>query len=272
MRDSQSLSLSWLVEAYFVESVSGWTFLWRCIDRAALETKQFWGWDVKTTLTSLALLILGIIIQWRVRGVSETKDDFAKWIITIAIPFVVFASGLLLFNLARAPFLLLSDIVKADNARVAEATKGRENAEAERDRARAASVLLTKQLSERAKSVRTAQQPSPSSPDEQRQKQRKEIRIQIAKFLVEGKNILGAIEQPNSEQAKLQAVADDWNTRTIKYLTANIGEDYAIRFESGAGLPPISSGASLTADKNLLWRGIYNRLSRLEQFLQELKD
>jgi uncharacterized membrane protein len=116
-----------------MQPTSAWAFLWRCVDRAGTETREWIALDVRTLITFVVLFVLGLALQWRVRGAVEAKDDFVKWIVTVATPFALFAFCLIVFNLARAPFVVLSEQSKAHAAQLKAIADERSAALAERD-------------------------------------------------------------------------------------------------------------------------------------------
>ena len=64
---------------------------------------------MRTSLIALALIALGFLLHWAVRGIAETKDEAYKWVILVAAPTVLFLAGLFLVNLFRAPYLIYAD-------------------------------------------------------------------------------------------------------------------------------------------------------------------
>jgi hypothetical protein len=139
-----------------------WPFIWRCIDRAATDTKNFAGWDIKTVLIGIILAALGFFIFWRIKGLPETRAEISKYFLLIAAPATLFASGLMLFNLFRAPYLIyIAEYAKAQG-RVENAEEGKASAEDAMQTADAKVRALEKQLAERPASSHSQQTVAPS--------------------------------------------------------------------------------------------------------------
>ncbi len=84
-------------------------FLLRCLVRAAIDSAEFFELRMRTSLIALALIALGFLLHWAVRGIAETKDEAYKWIVLVAAPTVLFLAGLFLVNLFRAPYLIYAE-------------------------------------------------------------------------------------------------------------------------------------------------------------------
>src|ERR1700723_266156 len=89
-----------------MQPLSFWAFFWRCLDRTTTDSAHFFGWDLKSALTGISLLVLGFLLHWRIRGLSETKQEASKFLIITVAPLILFLAGLLLYNAFRAPYLV----------------------------------------------------------------------------------------------------------------------------------------------------------------------
>ena len=221
--------------------ITAWTYLSRCIDRAALETKDFWGLDVKTVITFVILFALGILLQWRVRGVSETKDDFAKWIVTVAMPFVLFFVFLVLFNLARAPYLILTEEAAAAGKRI-------EAAEHERDDAKIRAKGLEVIIGEKDEAIvrqskliglRHAADPTyvPARREVQQdeeQKHRLAVRTELGRLL----NALTGIKDEclaKPADFPCEKMSNEWTRETRNFIIEKLEPSYLARFDAATG-------------------------------------
>ncbi len=99
-----------------------WTFMWRCLDRAATLTAHFFGLDLKTVLTTAGLLGLGFLIHRGVRGATETKEEILKFVILTGAPFFIFLTGLFLFNTFKSPYLIYAEEYGKAKAKIDETT------------------------------------------------------------------------------------------------------------------------------------------------------
>ncbi len=95
---------------------------------------------------------------------------------------------------------------------------------------------------------------------------RQRIRATLTNLSEEGRNILRKCFEKNSEAPEDET--NLWATKVYNYLEANLGRDYAMRFESHEGLPiglTTLSGMHSTVESY-----IKTRLARLNEFLSEL--
>jgi hypothetical protein len=67
------------------------------------------------------------------------------------------------------------------------------------------------------------------------------------------------------------ADADAWAQRAEAFLEKELGADYIASFRNAADLMPLEPGNISSEPHKNLWRGINNRVVRLEQFLQQLR-
>lgn len=249
----------------------------RCFERAAADTRDFFGWDLKTILTAVVLVGLGFVLLWRVRGSTETKEEVVKWIILTLFPFVIFVAGLMLFNLARSPYFIVVDEHARAEAAIADASKKTDAAEREKRDAEEKATDLQKKLQEKPNVVYQTREvkvpvPATSEHSEDERQRRKAIRVELGKFSEEGEQVLATITRPDLADADADKIANGWNSKVEAYIRSSLGDDYIARYRSGAGLPPIGPSATVSAPRGNLWSGVYNRLSRLQEFLRELRD
>jgi len=95
----------------------------------------------------------------------------------------------------------------------------------------------------------------------------KTIRETLARFLNEG-NQFTPIDQ-SKEPPKEEA--EDWANRVAEYLKESLGDDYVASFYDSHGLPPGLTFLSSPPHQNIE-AFIKNRLSRIQQFLTELRN
>jgi hypothetical protein len=88
----------------------------------------------------------------------------------------------------------------------------------------------------------------------------------LGAFITEGNQLLGQAANQNSTLP--DPAANEWATRVESFLTENIGGSYVARFRDATAVPAIFPEGVDDAHARL-WRGIYGRLLRLEQFSQE---
>lgn len=99
-----------------------------------------------------------------------------------------------------------------------------------------------------------------------RNKERKAIREKLAVFIEEGRQIKGKCFDKNTEAPEDET--NQWNEKVFNYLDANLGNDYAQRFQSHEGLP--AGFTTLSGIQERIESYIGSRLARLNQFLAEL--
>jgi hypothetical protein len=63
--------------------------------------------------------------------------------------------------------------------------------------------------------------------------------------------------------------ANGWLTRANDFLSLNLAKSYVARFHDPAGIPSLSLIGG-DAIHSAVWFNIYRRVSRLEQFSQEI--
>jgi hypothetical protein len=63
----------------------------------------------------------------------------------------------------------------------------------------------------------------------------------------------------------------EWLNRTVKFLGEELGEEYVHRFMSNAGIAPLVLSVPTAPDRNKeIWKVLYYRSARLNQFLEEM--
>lgn len=254
-----------------MDRVPIWSFVWQCIDRAATETKNFWGFDLKTIVTFVVLLVFGFLLQWRVRGAVETKDDAAKWAITIAVPFVIFAAFLVMINLARAPYLVLNDVVSQMNAQVANADRARIDANGERDTA-----LRDKGIAEDKIKTLEGQRKEQHPDNHTKSAEKKSISSnetvidQLATFVQEGSDIQGRFLAKDDAAAELRD-GDEWATRIYAYLKDRLGVSYGLQFKNATGSAWMGMPTGRSVEGGGYWQNIEGKKVCLNGFIAELR-
>jgi len=98
------------------------------------------------------------------------------------------------------------------------------------------------------------------------------IREQLGIFIAEGTNLLNLAATISAPLPIDQA--NEWAANIENFLATNIGNAYVVRFQDSMGVPPgifptslIRSGPN---DEHLrLWRWLYSRMMKLDQFIRE---
>jgi hypothetical protein len=95
----------------------------------------------------------------------------------------------------------------------------------------------------------------------------KSNRETIGSFILEGNQLL----QQAADQSLTppQDAANDWSARVESFLIKELGTSYVARLRDATAVPGAMSPIGVDSDHVGLWRGIYARLLRLEQFSQE---
>ena len=102
--------------------------------------------------------------------------------------------------------------------------------------------------------------------DRRKKKVRQIKRDTLVNLLEEGRTILTKCFEKNSEAPEEET--NLWGNKVYNYLEANLGKDYAVRFESHEGLP---IGLTTLSGMHARAEGfIKTRLARLNEFLSEL--
>lgn len=96
---------------------------------------------------------------------------------------------------------------------------------------------------------------------------KRQIREKLGQVLAEGQKLIYAC--CNEKDAPPEEEVNDWSTRTIRILQADLGEAFATRFQNSAGIPQASCGISSEPHRNL-WGRVRMRMARLDQFISEL--
>ena len=245
-----------------------WAFLWAWINRAVGDAGHFFGWNLKTLLVPGLLLTAGFALQWKLRGISETRDDVAKFLITTAAPAIIFLAGLIVFNFLKAPYYLYTDAqevatrmlkdsdrrLNAANQRVAD-TEGRL---AERQ------VTINK-LQEEAIRNKATTALGGGGPA---RRNLKPVRDAIAKFMEEG-TIAGSACLVPPARPDLQNAAHEWGDRVYKYLQT-IEAGYAARFNSAQRPVAVHTGVNQANDA--AWGYVTARVQVLGTLLSEMRD
>jgi hypothetical protein len=244
-----------------MRALNFWTFVWRCVDQAASDTIHFFGWDVKTVLTTVVLVGLGFVLYWRVKGSSETTEEIFKYVVITAVPPLLFAAGLFLYSAFRAPYFVY----------LAEYKKVQEHVET----AEARIKDLEKELKEKssshvAQAGKVPQHPREPTTQVGAEPQRKrEIRDKLGMFLEQGRVLAAKCQEENKPVPETEANA--WAANTENYLRQVLGEGYVARFRNSAGLPLMVTSIQEPQHRNL-WSGISIRNARLAEFIAELRD
>ena len=92
-------------------------------------------------------------------------------------------------------------------------------------------------------------------------------REHLGSFILEGNQLLD--QAADQTITPPQGPADDWATRVESFLIENLGTSYVARFRDRTASPGAMSPIGIDQDHARLWRGLYGRLLRLEQFSQE---
>jgi hypothetical protein len=106
-----------------------WSFLVRCLARAAVESTDFFELKMKTAITGIVLVVLGFGLLFLVRGREETREELSKYIILVPVPAILFLAGLFLYNAFRAPYLIYVEEYGKAQTGIAEANRARAIAE-----------------------------------------------------------------------------------------------------------------------------------------------
>ena len=93
------------------------------------------------------------------------------------------------------------------------------------------------------------------------------VREQLGTFLGQGNALMQKCH--NESVAPPQQEVGVWTMGIDEYLASVLGQSYAARFRSDAGLPLTATAISSPAHRTL-WYAIFFRVARLEQFSEEL--
>jgi hypothetical protein len=93
------------------------------------------------------------------------------------------------------------------------------------------------------------------------------IREELGVFISEGNDLMAECTDPNKPPPTDKA--NDWVRRTGVFLPSLLGTSCVTRFNDQTGTPPMRINGVNDAHQNL-WRGIYYRVLRLEQFSEQL--
>ncbi len=97
--------------------------------------------------------------------------------------------------------------------------------------------------------------------------QRNRIRDQLGDFIVEGNNLMNACADKDNPPPV--EAGNIWLSRVDEFLKSRLGKSYVARFHDPAGIPALSLIGG-DAMHSAVWFNIYRRVSRLEQFSQEI--
>ena len=93
------------------------------------------------------------------------------------------------------------------------------------------------------------------------------IRGQLGIFISHGANLLKlaatASVLPPIDQA------NEWVSSIENFFAMNMGDPYVVRFRDSTGMPPGISIIGVDEQHQNLWRWIYSRMMKLEQFIKE---
>lgn len=78
-----------------IPRVNFWPFVFRSIGQAIADAASWFGWDVKTVLTAVVVLALGLGLVWKVKGVGALQDELSNVVLLTIAPGVLFLAGLL---------------------------------------------------------------------------------------------------------------------------------------------------------------------------------
>jgi len=130
-----------------LEPITFWLFVARSLGRAAVKSADFFELRIRTAVIAVALVALGFLLFWRVRGVAETKEEVYKYLTLVAAPTVLFLAALFICNLFRAPYLIYLDEHGREQAKVAQADAARRESDGKVTMLEAKVSQLEKQLS-----------------------------------------------------------------------------------------------------------------------------
>jgi hypothetical protein len=101
------------------------------------------------------------------------------------------------------------------------------------------------------------------------QTDRAEIRVRLASFMNEGRELLGQIRDARHEMPS--ARADQWAQRVEVYLRDRVGERYIQRFRTE--VPELyGDDPAVAPDRLLYWRAVRNRVVALEAINAEFLE
>jgi hypothetical protein len=93
------------------------------------------------------------------------------------------------------------------------------------------------------------------------------IRDQLGEFIGQGIILLNLAATASSPLPT--DTTNAWAASVENFLRSNLGNSYVIRFRDATGMPPLNP-TGVDEEHQDLWRDIYSRMLRLEQFSQEL--
>jgi hypothetical protein len=98
------------------------------------------------------------------------------------------------------------------------------------------------------------------------------IREQLGIFIADGARLLNSAATISAALPIDQA--NEWAANVENFLATNMGDAYRVRFQDRIGMPPGILPESLirrgSNDEHLmLWRWLYSRLMKLDQFIRE---
>jgi hypothetical protein len=93
------------------------------------------------------------------------------------------------------------------------------------------------------------------------------IRDSLGSYIERGNKLENELSDPKKEPSV--QVANNWDSDVVGFLQSNLGESYVVRYRDQTGIPPLSLNGADPAHQNLWW-GIYIRVFRLEQFIEQV--
>jgi hypothetical protein len=96
--------------------------------------------------------------------------------------------------------------------------------------------------------------------------QRKHVRVELGNLLERGQSLL--VRCQDEKQSPPTDEANRWSADTEGFLGGQFDTSFIARFRSVAGL--LAETTLTSPAHRVLWQAIYRRLTRLQQFLEEL--
>ena len=223
---------------------------------------HFFGWDVKSVVTTIVLLAAGLGLYAAVRGATAAKSEIFDGLLLTATPTLFFFTALLLVNYIRAPYLMYLEEHKSAAALVSVAEAARTAAEADRN---AAQGLADKEI-ERLRAALEAARKAPSSrsgkgtdlPGQSRAK----VRERLAAFLLKAESLEVKCVQERGSGA-IETELNDFYKEVEAFLETEIGIDAVSQFRTAMG-----SGVQVAYPLNK--GGILGRIRGRKEFLDRL--
>jgi hypothetical protein len=97
----------------------------------------------------------------------------------------------------------------------------------------------------------------------------RQVREGIGGLIAEGNALMDKCADQKSPPP--MTLVDSWKSRAQSYLSAQLGNSYAVRFGDPNGIPAVMlSDPSNDAAHQVLWYGIYFRVFRLEEIIRQI--